>query len=181
MQVKQPKKDFRPIRKQPTPEELTEYLLDLIQRKFYEGQAVEFRKDRALLLQWVVLWPAKWLNERGVTLAVERYKAIVAEVVIEATKFSAEKIKYRPAYLGKVIQSHFAVHGEEYYEEGKSVRVISEAALVTALATGKALTVAPKEDGAIAELAATQRILEAGRAREKAAKKQAVKEQLNLF
>ena len=39
--------------------------------------AERFFADRSLLLRFVVLWPAKWLAERGVSLPAERYQAIM--------------------------------------------------------------------------------------------------------
>jgi len=116
--------------KQQTSEELRDDLLGFLQRKFYAGEAVAFAKDRRLLLKWVVLFPAGWLNERGVTLPPERYREVFMKVMLEAlTCGNTGAIHYRPAWLAKVIQSHFAVHGEEIYEEAKSARALAEHAV----------------------------------------------------
>lgn len=112
--------------KQPTPQELTDSLLDLLRRKFYAGDDQSFFKDRTRLLAWVVLWPATWLNERGVTIHGDAYRSIFLKVMLQANSHRSERITYRPAWLRMVIQSHFKIHGEEYYEEAKSARAIIE-------------------------------------------------------
>lgn len=67
--------------KQPTPEALTSDLLDFLRTKFYQGEAVQFAKDRSRLLAWVILWPESWLNTRGVTIHGEAYKQILINVL----------------------------------------------------------------------------------------------------
>ena len=54
--------------RQPTPSEMTGSLLEFLRVKFYNqpGDEKRFAQDRSRLLKWVVLWPASWLNARGV-------------------------------------------------------------------------------------------------------------------
>lgn len=105
-------------------------LLDIVRSKFYAGHAVEFAKDRPRLLSWVILWPATWLSSRGVTLPPDRYAAILGQVLVEAAAFSEPtKVTYLPAYLRQCMQSHWRIHGEEYYEEGKAIRTKVEATM----------------------------------------------------
>jgi len=119
--------------KQLTSDELLNELLGFLQRKFYEGRAVAFQKDRRRLLEWVVLWPARWLDERGVTVASDKYREIFMSVFMDSLRFGdTANITYLPAWLAKVIQSHFDHHGEEIYEEAKSVRALTENALLMA-------------------------------------------------
>src|ERR1035437_2218454 len=107
-------------RKQQTSQELLDDLLGFLERKYYEGHRIEYLKDRRRLLAWVVLWPATWLHERGVTLPDERYRQIFMGVFMDALRLGdTGNIKYLPAWLAKVIQSHFAVHGDEIYEQAK--------------------------------------------------------------
>lgn len=95
-------------RKQPTPQELRDELLGFLQRKFYPGQPVAFAKDRRRLLDWVILWPAKWLDDRGVTIPADRYRAIFMSVFMDGLRFGdTANITYLPAWLAKCIQSHF--------------------------------------------------------------------------
>jgi len=127
--------------KQPTPQELLDSLLDFLQRKFYQGYAVTFAKDRPRLLKWVVLWPAAWLNKRGVTLPADRYREIFMTVFMDTLRHgTTEKINYLPAYLATVIQRHFSHHEEEIYDEAKSIRNLVENALAI---TGKCSQPAP--------------------------------------
>ncbi len=139
--------------KQPTPKELTESLLNLIRGKWYAGDAVSFAKDRVRLLAWVVLWPAAWLNGRGVTISTDRYKEVFSKIIMEAVVHGTDKIKYRPAWLRQVVQSHFKVHGEEIYNEAKSARTLVESVLLVAGRT------APTQPDPIRELAAARSIL----------------------
>lgn len=125
------KKKFQRI-KQPMPEELTAALLDFLRRKFYTEPDDDkcFFQDRRHLLSWVVLWPAAWLNGKGVTIHGDAYREIFFKVFFQAAANMTSKVKYRPAYLRQVIQSHFKIHGEEYYEQAKSVRNLADHALM---------------------------------------------------
>jgi hypothetical protein len=117
---------------QTTSQELTDDLLALLQRKFYQGDAVGFNKDKKQLLIRVVLWPATYLDERGVTLPTERYKMIFTEVIIQALQYgNTGRIKWRPAWLAGCIQSHFKIHWEEIYAEAKSPRSLADNALLS--------------------------------------------------
>jgi hypothetical protein len=140
--------------KQPTPQELLDGLLDFLSRKFYQNHPLQFAKDRPRLLDWVVLWPARWFDERGVTIPATEYRKIFESVFMQALVFGkAEKITYFPAYLAKVIQSHFAMHGEEYYESAKSMRNQVDHALLIA---GSARHAAPDP---VRELAQAARLV----------------------
>ena len=151
--IRRPKS--RPRSQQPTPEVLLAQLLDFLQRKFYQGHPVNFAKDRRRLLDWVVLWPAKWLNERAVTIPPDRYREIFYCVFQNALAFgNTNGITYLPAYLAKVIQSHFAHHEEEIYQEGKNLRTMVEETL---LATGK--LVAERQPDPVLDLARAARLL----------------------
>lgn len=128
-------KPARPTLVQQTPKAVLDSLLALVRRKFYEGDDASFFKDRWNLLQWALLWAAReWFKPKEVELPAERYREILSTVIIEAAAHVRGRIHYRPAYLKMVIQSHFAIHGDEYYEEAKSLRTAAEAAL---LALGK--------------------------------------------
>jgi hypothetical protein len=129
-------KPKRPFRRQETPEEVRDELLRFIQVKFYPGDGVNFFKDRPRLLKWVVLKLAEYLDERAVTVPPNRYIEIMRDhVLMEAVRFGrTDEIKYRPAWLGKVVEMHLDHHGEEYYEEGKAIRSRVENALTIARA-----------------------------------------------
>ena len=135
--------------------ELTDDLLDFIRRKFYEGDVAGFTKDKRRLLTWVVLWPATYLEERGVSLPLDRLKEIFMDTVMLALQQgNTGGIKYRPAWLGRVIQSHYKIHWDEIYQEAKSSRSLAEHTLLVA---GR-LPLAPAADPT-REMAATARLL----------------------
>ncbi len=149
--------------KQPTPKELTDSLLDFLRRKFYAGNTKLFFQHRANLLAWVVLYPAAWLNGRAVTLPLDRYREIFMKVMMDAVVHGAAKVAYPPAYFRQVIQSHFKVHGEDYYNEAKSARSLVDNAM---LLVGKA---APVTSNPIRELAAARSIIMAAKPTKKPA------------
>lgn len=167
--------DQRP--RQVTTQEVLDGLLGLVRRKFYDGEAVQFAKDRRNILQWALLWPARsWFDPKGLSVAPERYQELLAKIIVEAAAFQAQKIKYRPAYLRQVVQSHFAVHGDELYEEAKAVRTLAQNALAT---LGK---LPPAPDRLVTDLATPSRLLDASkRAPKSASKKPRVEGQLNLI
>jgi hypothetical protein len=131
-------------RKQETPQELRDACLDFLRRKFYSEQATAFLKDRPRLLAWVVLWPASWFNSRGVSFPPDKYREIFEGVFMDGLRFgNTGNITYLPAWLAKVIQSHFEHHGEEYYERAKSLR---ENALLKGILSGKLKPSEPTAD-----------------------------------
>ena len=128
-------KPKRPQTKQPTSPELRDACLGVLRSKFYGNSPDEvkaYNQDRSRLLAWVVLYPASWLNKRGVTIHGDDYRAAFVKVFIQAAAHVESKVKYRPAYLRQVIQSHWAIHGEDYYEAAKSVRNLADHALLVA-------------------------------------------------
>jgi hypothetical protein len=65
-----PRSNPRP--RQVVSEEVQRSLLELIQRKFYQGQAVHFAKHRKDLLHMVIYWPAReWFRPES-ALGLER-------------------------------------------------------------------------------------------------------------
>lgn len=161
----------RPVRKQHTPEEIRDELLRFIRTKFYQGEAVEFEKDRPRLLKLVVLKFASWLDERGVTLPSDRYLAIMRDTILmDAVRFGTAEIKYRPGWLGVVVEKHLAHHGEEYYEEAKALRSVVETSLMLARA-------GVQGRDPVRELAQASRLLKA----KKRVIKPVVNDQLNLL
>lgn len=164
-----------PRPKQPTPKELTDDLLGFLQRKFYPGNPKAYLQQRRHLLAWVVLWPASWLNAKGVSLTTERYRQIFMAVMMDAVVHGTEKVKFPPAYLKQVIQSHFRIHGEEIYGEAKSARALVENVLLIA---GRPAQAQPDP---IRDLAAARAILVATKPAKKTPPKAPLNDQLNLI
>lgn len=178
MRRKTPHSDsHRPPVKQPTSPELLEELLRFIQSKFYPSSPVDFAKDKPRLITWVILEFATWLEDRAVTLPPARYLTIVRDTILmDAVRHgNTGKIGYRPAWLRAVVQSHLAHHGEDYYDEAKSIRTIADRAL---WAAQRATSPAPDP---IRDLARTAKLLTIAQRSKKAAQKPPVKAQLTLL
>jgi hypothetical protein len=87
------------IRKQIVTDELCQSCLEFLERKFYEGREVVFKKDRDKLLEWVVLWPAHYFDEKAVTIGLDQYREIIMSVFMDAAAFKKQsRIIYLPAY-----------------------------------------------------------------------------------
>ena len=162
--------------KQPTPEALTESCLQILRSKFYNGPDDDkcFYQDRQQLLKRVVLYPASLLNKQGVTIHGDAYRDIFNKVVIQAAAYVTSKVRYRPAYLAQVIQSHFAIHGEEYYEQAKAVRNLADQAMIV---LGQ---LRPPTADPVKELAKAAGILAVGKPK-KVPAKAPINDQLALF
>jgi hypothetical protein len=118
---------LNPIRpKQEVSDELMTSLLEFVERKFYSGDTVNFRKDRKRLMAWAICYPAAYLTKRGVSLPAEKYRELFINIFTDALQHASGKITYRPAWMKHVIQEHFKHHGEKIYEQAKAVRTIAE-------------------------------------------------------
>jgi len=157
-------------------DQLINDLLDFIQRKFYEGDVAGFTKDKRRLLTWVVLWPSTYLDAAKVSLPDARQKEIFMETVMLALQQgNTGNIRYRPAWLGRVIQSHYQIHWDEIYQEAKSARSLADHALLMA---GR-LPVAKAPDST-REMAAAARLLKGSKRQVKHPVKAAQNLELNL-
>jgi hypothetical protein len=105
-----------------------------IKGPFYgDATPKQWAQDYHFIRDRVVLWPATWLDKRGVTLKPERYKQIILEVLHEIKHHgNTGNIGYWPAYLAKCVQERFKHRSEEIYEEGKALRNQLETALSVA-------------------------------------------------
>jgi hypothetical protein len=161
-------KTLRPQVKQPRSDEVRDTILNFIRTKFYQGHYVEFAKQQRDLLRWVVFELAVYLDTRAVTIPATRYIEIMVGdkgILMEAIRFMvASKINYIPAYLRQCVQSHLSIHGEDYYNEGKSLRNALDAVLKIAQHS-----VAVEADP-VRELAAAARLLKPRKAVFKAPK-----------
>lgn len=116
---------------QETPEEIINDLMQFIRSAFYQQNPAWF-KDQHFIRERVVTWPASWLDGRGVTLPPGRYKEILINIfMIIKQNGNTGSVQYWPRYLLHCVQQHFKHHGDEIYEEGKSLRAITDLALST--------------------------------------------------
>jgi hypothetical protein len=166
-----PKRQNR--QRQQTTKAVLDALLGFVQRKWYEGDPVNFAKDNRRLLQWVLLWPARhFFTPKGVTVPADRYRDLMMKVLMDATVFQTGPIKYRPAWLMQVVQSHFKVHGDDIYDEAKSIRTLAEHALLTLGKVDRS-----GQDALVPEFVAASRLLD----RKKPVSKRTNKDQLSLL
>jgi hypothetical protein len=150
--------------KQQIPAEIVADLMSAIRNQFYPDAALggpaakHWGQDSHFIKIRVVLWPATWLNKKGVTLKPERYKQIILEVLNEIkTHGQTEVVKYWPGYLAKCIQERFKHQAEQIYQEGKNLRTQLENTI------GKLPT--PTIDPIIVMAEARNALLKAGAAR----------------
>ena len=145
-----------PRPRQQLPAEIVADLMQAIRGPFYgDATPKQWAQDYHFIRDRVVLWPATWLDKRGVTLKPERYKAIILEVLQEIKHHgNTGQIGYWPAYLAKCVQERFKHRAEEIYEEGKNLRAQMENVL-----TGLAASANPPEVDPIRAMAEARRDL----------------------
>lgn len=109
--------------KQELPAEILADLLRVIRNQFCPGlPAKEWYQSRNFFLR-VLTWSAAWLNKRGVTLPPARYQAILLDIFTTIKRNGQTgAVNYWPGYLLHCVQEHWKHHGDEYYEEGKTIR-----------------------------------------------------------
>lgn len=73
------------------------------------------------LVQRAVIYPATWLNKRGIFVAPERYRELLLELLQEV-KVKGGEIKFPPGYLLKCVQDHMRFNADRYNSEGKAAR-----------------------------------------------------------
>ncbi len=142
--------------KQSMPEEIVGDLLGAIRRDFCEEMSARKWGQSERFFMRVVTYPASQFNRQGVTVSPERYKAILLEIFKGIKQHGkTEAVGYWPGYLLRCVQRHWACHGHDYYEEGKSIRsAVERAAMAYSGATS-----APSAADAIPGLAAVNRLL----------------------
>lgn len=150
------KKVFRPA--QQTPVEIVEDLMQAIRVGFYQDAPKKWFADQHFIKRNIVLWPATWFQKKAVTVPAERYKEIVRALILDIKANVRQEIKYVPAYLMKSMQDHFAMHGDEYYEEAKSIRSRAEIALSLA----QRATIEPRRADVVEAMAISRSVLIAG-------------------
>lgn len=155
--------------KQACPAELVHSLLGVIRRQFCAQLTDKQWYENQRFFKRVILYPAKYLNERGVTLPPDRYQAILQDVFQEIKRHGQTAVVgFWPGYLLKCVQEHFAHHGEDYYSEGKSLRSMTERAL---MGFGRAREAAQAADP-VAPMAQAYAILSRPKRRQKPSGKQ---------
>ena len=168
-QGKNPKKPAKtpPLRPKPVASSgtgpsgaLVEEFLQMIRNQFYfDKPDFHFHQHRSILIK-AFTYLAWWLAGKGMTqeIPADRYRQLIQDVITEVKRMGQMSSAVSPAhYFLKVMQTHVAHHGEDYYDECRSVR--NAVAQVTS-----GLAKAPETDSTLADLAALHR-LAASRAR----------------
>lgn len=147
------------------PEAMLERLLERVNATFYaKAEARIWLRDKPAVMM-VLTWPATWLTQRGVGLPVERYEAILREVLDGIRKHGAvDSIKHFPTYFGHAVRQHFVHQGDALYEERKRLRSVLDMEALRTAATRRATGPDPME-----ALAAAHRVLKAGKPKAKPA------------
>jgi predicted SprT family Zn-dependent metalloprotease len=117
--------------KQETPAKILHDLLGTIRHQFCPDMPVKQWCESQRFFKRVLTEGASYLNKRGVTLPPERYQAIYQDI-FQGIKQHGQTgaVGYWPGYLLVAVQKHFDHHGDEYYEEGKSIRSLAEQTLL---------------------------------------------------
>lgn len=123
---------IRPV--QDTPEEIITDILGVIRGQFYpDADAKTWGQQVGFIRRHVVLWPASWLNGKGVSLPPDRYKGLILGVLMDIKRHgNTGAVKFWPGYMKHCLQEHFKHHGDEIYDEAKSIRTVLEQAMLAA-------------------------------------------------
>jgi hypothetical protein len=169
-----PMNHVEPRPKQETPATMVAEMMENIRGQFYgDAGAKRWKQEYAYIKKHVVLWPATWLDNKGVTLPVDVYQKEILDKLLEVKQHCAqEQFKYFPAYLQKCIKDHFRHNGDAIYERAKTFRTAVDGAL------DQLATVRPADP--VATMAAAQRVLEVKR-KHNQAERSAAKQQGDLF
>lgn len=163
-------------REEQTPAELVADLMGAVRRQFYPDSLTEdarakkkWFQEQHLIKSWVVLWPATWLDERGVWLAPERYKEAVLGILNDVKQHGdTAAVRNWPRYLASCVQSRFGIRAEEFLEEGKKARTIVER-VALGLTRPEGAQEAWRGMDAVKALASAKAVLGRGQARAKKA------------
>lgn len=103
----------------------TTEILDQIKKRFYHTSTYPeiYYKDQRMLL-YAITWPAKWLEERALTISADQYQELLCQRLDDIAKHGQPNRyqQYFPAYLLKTIQRWFAHNGEALYHKLKHIR-----------------------------------------------------------
>ena len=146
---------------------ITNYL-HRIRRQFYPDDEKGFFQQRTVLID-ALTTPARWLDERGVRIPERRLCEILDEILKGIMNFGATgEIQYFCRYFLYAVQQHMKHQGDRYYEEGKSLRAITNTALEV-LTKKQRARLGDAHDATTSRLADLNRLLAATRVKKKKA------------
>jgi len=95
-------------------------------RRFYCDADKAYFQDRRRLIKAIV-WPVKWMNERGVRAPASLYARILGNVISTINLHgNLGEIDRFSVYFLHSVQEHMKHHGDQYYYEAKAARPISD-------------------------------------------------------
>lgn len=105
------------------PDEAIARLMAKINATFYaRADARAWLVDQKALTL-ALTWPATWLNQRAIGLPLDRYEAILRDILTDIrTHGDVASIRHFPTYLLRCVKLWFQHNGEELYEERKRMR-----------------------------------------------------------
>lgn len=113
-----------PRQEQETPAEMVDTLMAMVRGQFYgDSHPREWLRDQHFIKREIILWPAKWLKERGMVMDPVRYKGLIVEKLQDVKRNCAQaKFTYFPGYLARCIKDHFHHNEDSIYEDCKALR-----------------------------------------------------------
>jgi hypothetical protein len=156
----------RPLEQTEPTQQMVDDLMQHVRAQFYTIWPDKrwLQEQKAIL--GILTWPATWLNQRGISLPLPKYEAILREVIVGIQRHGATAdIKFFPAYLEKAIKAWFIHNGEALYEDRKSIRNALDMRFLKGLTPE-----VPKAPDPIDILAQANRVLATAKRRPKAAK-----------
>jgi hypothetical protein len=158
---------------------LVKSFLHRLRTQFYPDDEKGFFQSRSMLITAITL-PARWLDERGVRLPEKRIEEILVGIIRGIQHHGdTGRIGYFCAYFLKCVQDHMKHHGDDYYEEGKRLRLVLDTA-VENLTKKQAARLGDAQDRTTAELAALNRLVSSTAVKKRKAARPAGT-QLDLF
>ena len=149
---------------------LVKNYLHRLRQQFYPDDEKGFFQQRTVLID-AITTPARWLDERGVRLPERRLCQILDEIIKGIQHFGATgEIKFFCRYFLFAVQEHMNHQGDRYYEEGKSLRFITDTAMDN-LSKKQRAKLADAQDATTSRLADLNRLVRATAAKKKKAVK----------
>ena len=150
--------------------DLVKNYLHRLRSQFYPDDEKGFYIQRSVLID-AITTPARWLDERKVRLPERRLCQILDEVIKGIQNYGATgEIKFFCRYFLHAVQLHMKHHGDDYYEEGKSLRFITDTAMEN-LTKKQRAKLADAEDATTSRLADLNRLMRETAVKKKKASK----------
>ncbi|MEI6034491.1 MAG: hypothetical protein WCS65_09455 [Verrucomicrobiae bacterium] len=160
--------------------DLVKTYLHRIRTQFYPDDEKGFFQQRSILLN-AITTPARWLDERGVRIPERRLCQILDEILKGIMHHGATgKIQYFCRYFLFAVQEHMRHQGDRYYEEGKSLRAITNTAMEV-LTKKQRARLSDAQDATTSRLADLNRLVRETAVKKRKQAKAPAGKQLDLF